>query len=59
MTTKNRVILNALRNARDTVEICADGDLGRMDDEYLRSLYFKLNGIIVEFRERYEDEADD
>lgn len=59
MTTQNRVILNALRNARDTVEICADGDRGRMDDEYLRSLYLKLNDIIVEFRERNEDETDD
>lgn len=59
MTTQNRVILNALRNARDTVEICADGELRRMDDEYLKSLYIKLNDIIVEFRERNEDETDD
>ena len=59
MTRQNRVILNALRNARDTVEICADGDLRRMDDEYLRNLYLKLNDIIVDFRERNEDETDD
>ena len=59
MTKESRVILNALRNARDTVDIFADDEFGRREDGYLRKLYIELNEICVRFREEYEDEADD